>query len=145
MTQTDEARAPFHILTPFGYAPGNYMCRCRHCARHFEGDKRATACLACANALAKRQIEKHHDTPTLGATVRWLTERHANCLRIAKQKAGADRDGWLDDARHFAAAIAFLSPSPRTYEREEWSIDNDMWAPTHWMPLPEPPPHSIGG
>lgn len=35
-----------------GYAPGNYFCRCHHCDKQFEGDKRARECLDCAVASA---------------------------------------------------------------------------------------------
>ncbi len=34
----------------------------------------------------------------------WLEERHANTLRLAKQKRGEDRKGWLEDASYFARA-----------------------------------------
>lgn len=34
----------------------------------------------------------------------WLQERHENTLRLAKQKRGEDRDGWLEDAWYLANA-----------------------------------------
>lgn len=37
--------------------------------------------------------------------VEWLKERRTNCLRLAQQKIGADRLGWLEDAEYFKAAI----------------------------------------
>ena len=40
--------------------------------------------------------------------VSWLSERRDNCLRIAESKTRADRDGWLDDARHFQLAIGAI-------------------------------------
>lgn len=43
------------------------------------------------------------------AVVAWLKEREDNCHRIAKQKFGADRNGWLEDAKFFHAAIAYLT------------------------------------
>lgn len=33
----------------------------------------------------------------------WVQERHENCLRIAAQKIGQERYGWLEDAAYFAA------------------------------------------
>jgi hypothetical protein len=39
----------------------------------------------------------------------WLEERLENCLRISSMKHGADKDGWLEDARYFRAAHAAIS------------------------------------
>jgi len=35
----------------------------------------------------------------------WLAERLANCRRIAAMRTGDDRDGWLEDALYFEAAV----------------------------------------
>jgi hypothetical protein len=63
----------------------------------------------------------HHPDASCGedATPRtplrdWLEERRQNCLRIAEQKTGNDKTGWLEDAEYFRAAIAALAASTRT-------------------------------
>ena len=43
------------------------------------------------------------------STVReWLTERQTNCLRHARNRTGADREGWLIDYAFFSAAIGMI-------------------------------------
>lgn len=38
----------------------------------------------------------------------WLFARLQNCARLADQKEGRDRDGWLEDAAYFSAAIGLI-------------------------------------
>lgn len=40
--------------------------------------------------------------------IKWLCERLENCQRIAAEKTGDDRIGWLVDAAYFEAAIKEL-------------------------------------
>ena len=40
--------------------------------------------------------------------IEWLKERRANCLRIAGNTTRKDREGWLEDARYFEAAIMLI-------------------------------------
>lgn len=46
--------------------------------------------------------------PSVEATLGWLEERLDNCLRIARTKSGAERDGWLEDAMYFGKTLAVI-------------------------------------
>jgi hypothetical protein len=41
----------------------------------------------------------------------WMHERYDNCVRIAAQKEGDEKRGWLEDAEYFAAALRALAKS----------------------------------
>jgi len=41
----------------------------------------------------------------------WIQERLDNCHRHASTKTGKDREGWLEDARYFAAALHAINKS----------------------------------
>jgi hypothetical protein len=43
----------------------------------------------------------------------WVRERLDNCHRIAAKKVGADREGWLEDARYFQRILARLAAHER--------------------------------
>lgn len=38
-----------------------------------------------------------------------LLEQYQNAVDIAGERKGDDREGWLDDARHYKAALGFLN------------------------------------
>lgn len=46
--------------------------------------------------------------------VDWLNERAANCRRIAADKRGADRTGWLEDEAYFRRAAAVVAAANKT-------------------------------
>ncbi len=58
----DEYRNLFEMASELGrvrgWAPGNYLGKCRGCGQGFMGDKRASECLPCAaNGLQERAVE----------------------------------------------------------------------------------------
>lgn len=48
------------------------------------------------------------DSPSIADLQVWVRERMENCERIAERKIGADRNGWLDDAKYFRAILTYL-------------------------------------
>lgn len=44
--------------------------------------------------------------------IEWLWDREENCLRLAREKTGVDRDGWIEDAKFFHLAIVLLGKHP---------------------------------
>lgn len=54
--------------------------------------------------IVTRKIE----TLTPPLVRQWLSESLANCYRIAATKTGKDREGWLEDASYFAAAMGMV-------------------------------------
>jgi hypothetical protein len=46
--------------------------------------------------------------PSVGGTLDWLEERLANSMRLAREKAGEDRAGWVQDAAYYAKTLAIL-------------------------------------
>jgi hypothetical protein len=60
------------------------------------------------------------DERSVEELISWLNERLDNCQRIAAQKRGADRMGWLEDASYFRdAAAALLREKARADEAEK--------------------------
>jgi hypothetical protein len=37
--------------------------------------------------------------------VQWLRDRRDNCVRLSKEKFGADREAWIEDAQFFNWAL----------------------------------------
>ena len=54
------------------------------------------------------EVVKKIDKLTPDRVRDWLMARLNNCHRIAATKTGKDRDGWLEDAAYFAAAIGMI-------------------------------------
>ena len=38
-------------LVRWGFAPGNYTCKCSECKNHYDGEKRSSTCESCATKL----------------------------------------------------------------------------------------------
>lgn len=70
-----------------GWAPGRYLCTCLHCGDHFEGDKRAMACLSCAQKFVATEC-----APTLA---RRLQQVSAELAEARRDREGAFRTIWI--------------------------------------------------
>lgn len=46
--------------------------------------------------------------PSAAATLEWLEDRLANSLRLADEKNGDDRVGWVEDAAYYARTLAIM-------------------------------------
>jgi len=72
-------------LVAFGYAPGNYTCKCVTCGTEFVGDKRAARCQGCAERLRAIHV---------------ACEKHAQALSSTSGTAPTVTDGGLAEAGH---------------------------------------------
>ncbi len=46
--------------------------------------------------------------PSVSCTMDWLEEQLANSMRLAEEKTGDDRAGWIEDAAYYAKTLAIL-------------------------------------
>ena len=47
-------------------------------------------------------------TPSEAEVATWIEERRQNCASLAWERDPADRAGWLEDERYFAAVLTIL-------------------------------------
>lgn len=96
-------------LIAFGYAPGNYMSKCRYCQQTMrDTDKRASSCKPCA--IKRYYAQAASQIPTVEAGVA------DDVVERARQIIERMRDEELDGAPHgsqdYADAIAYLLRQP---------------------------------
>jgi hypothetical protein len=65
----------------YGYAPGNYQCKCVTCEKIFEGDKRASRCLECAALTANAALSNRRADEAVKNCVSEALEGALACLR----------------------------------------------------------------
>jgi Zn-finger protein len=64
-----------------GYAPGNYLCKCKICGVEFIGDKRSWQCEDCAIIELKKRPQKKDIIKALQTELKWAEERFGNICR----------------------------------------------------------------
>jgi hypothetical protein len=72
------------------------------------------------------------ETSSAQRITRWkdVAERLEDATRISMQKTGADRQGWIEDARYWRLILDRLTlkaaaPTPLPSVLEEWNADAD--------------------
>lgn len=127
MTPAASSR-PAADLRAYGFAPGNYLCRCGDCRERFSGDKRALRCEPCAQKLAEAAASR----PAAAETIQqqehimnkeaWIDAAARRCLelgysvRAALQEAEACFESCLDDDEGGEEAVLKMDPANTVYQ-----------------------------
>ena len=87
------------------------------------------------------EYEKSQPVPTISLS-EWLEERKENCIRIMADKPESEKQGWIEDALYFQAAIfrvtqleAELAEARKDTVRLDWLNKKDRSAhqyEDHW-------------
>jgi hypothetical protein len=75
------------------------------------GPGRETALTKLRLKLARRGTpsqDQERPRDSIDDTLDWLAARKENCLPLAMQKTGKDRDGWIEDGAFFGCAISLI-------------------------------------
>jgi hypothetical protein len=71
-----------HSLAPYGWAPGDYVGKCRTCGEAWEGDKRCMVCRPCAEAARDADLVRLRDE---------VARLHRDNFRLTAERDDADR------------------------------------------------------
>lgn len=67
-------------------------------------------CAECKTVAATDNLRSNpYEVYVAGDLIEWVQERYDNCIRIANQKQGSDKFGWLMDAVHFERILKVLA------------------------------------
>lgn len=148
-------------LVPWGYAPGDYECKCSRCLQRHGADKRASMCRDCATLLARKSFDKQAirireleaEIERLRAAQQWRPiaeapkdkwipvgwrDKHGNWREAMACWDGGLKQRWVDDDWN-ELDEPIIEGAWTDYESDDHGLSSRVLHPTMFCLLPTPP------